>query len=169
MENELWKPVVGYEKYYQVSTLGRVKSLRSGNILKPFKHSQGYQRVSLFLSGKANNVGIHQLVAKAFIINREFKNAVNHINGNKADNRVHNLEWCTPLENTTHARRIGLNSGWPNRRVIDNESGIIYKSIRIAAKAIGMNESTLTCQIRGRNKNTTSLTYYTERADHSLT
>ena len=100
---EIWKPVGWYEGLYEVSNLGRVKSLKfwKSKILNP--RYNRYCRVWLYINLKMFNIQVHRLVAKAFIPNPENKKCVNHINGVRKDNRIDNLEWCTNKENTKHA------------------------------------------------------------------
>lgn len=109
---ELWKDVVGFEGRYQVSNKGNVKSLRflghnAEKLMKLSEHHSGYFTVQL---GKhpAKTYLVHQLVAKAFIPPIEGKKLVNHIDGNKHNNCVENLEWVTVQENNTHAIETGL-------------------------------------------------------------
>lgn len=108
---EFWRPVVGYEAKYEISSLGRVKSLpkkQNGyneRLLKQIVNPFGY--VYVMLSGK-RHMFVHRLVAEAFILNHSKKPFVNHINGVKDDNYWANLEWCTASENRKHAFRIGL-------------------------------------------------------------
>lgn len=111
---EIWKAIKDYEGKYEVSNLGRVKSLERKSrlnrkikerILAPREHTGGYLRVQL----SRKDFYIHRLVAETFIPNPENKSQVNHIDGNKRNNRVDNLEWNTPLENNLHAIRTGLN------------------------------------------------------------
>lgn len=110
MEKEIWKPVVGYENRYQVSNLGNIKSLNYRGtsvpgLLKPVKLKLGYLQISTWADGKQYNATIHRLVAEAFIPNPENKPCINHIDGNKLNNRVENLEWCTDSENKVHSYR----------------------------------------------------------------
>jgi hypothetical protein len=111
MKNEIWKEIEGYEGKYLVSSFGRVKSMpnkvwNSERILKPLK--QTYSFIDLCVDSKVKKFTIHRLVAKAFIENHLDKPEVNHINGNKHDNRVENLEWVTKSENQKHAIMSGL-------------------------------------------------------------
>jgi hypothetical protein len=114
---EKWKDIKGYEGYYQVSNLGNVKSLdrvvwngkvfhkRIGKILKP--KGDRYYELCLTKQGKLKKVYIHRLVAQAFIPNPNNKAEVNHMDGNKVNNHISNLEWCTSKENKKHAWENG--------------------------------------------------------------
>jgi hypothetical protein len=111
--NEVWKPVADFEGLYEVSNFGKVRSLyRNGTNGKCMMahHCRGYERVNLWKNGQLTHKLVHRMVAEAFIPNPENKPQVNHINGNKADNNVSNLEWVTASENQIHARVSGLNS-----------------------------------------------------------
>jgi len=105
---EIWKDIPNYEGMYQVSNLGRVKSLKfeKERILKPTPDKDGYYNVSLYEGGEVKTNKIHRLVMLAFFGESDLE--VNHINGIKADNRFENLEYCTPSENIQHALDIGL-------------------------------------------------------------
>ena len=93
---------------YSVSSTGYIYNEHSGKILKPFPNNNGYLAVDLFHSTVKERVSVHRMVAIAFIPNPENKPFVNHIDGNKQNNCVSNLEWCTPSENSRHALETGL-------------------------------------------------------------
>lgn len=118
----LWKDVVGYEDYFMVSNTGAVLSKRTGKILKQYQNKQGYSVISTRIGGRLGQalcMRVHRLVAEAFLSqddkysqgaadNFYGKIPVNHINGNKSDNRLCNLEFCTYSENIKHALDNGL-------------------------------------------------------------
>lgn len=97
--NEVWKDIKGYEGLYQISDQGNVFSVKRNKTLRPLINTYGYHFVNLHRDGKQIASQIHRLVAEAFIPNPDNKPQVNHINENKADNRVCNLNWMTNKEN----------------------------------------------------------------------
>jgi len=104
---EHYKQIKDYENY-SVSNYGRIRNDKTGRILKPRKDLCGYLYVGLYKNGVRKMLKVHRLVANAFIPNPENKRTVNHIDGNKINNFVENLEWCTHKENTHHAMDTGL-------------------------------------------------------------
>lgn len=109
---EEWKPVVGYEGLYEVSSLGRVRSLdrfyyrlHKGKVLSPTKDRYGYLTVTLNCNGKSKTIKIHRLVAQAFIENPDNLPQVNHKDENPSNNNVDNLEWCTAKYNNNYGTR----------------------------------------------------------------
>ena len=111
---EWWQPVVGYERNYQVSTHGRVRSIITNfgrprsRLLKPRTADSGYANVWLCLNSKVRRHFVHRLVMAAFIGPLPPEKQVNHRDGVKANNHVYNLEYVTPSENHLHALRTGL-------------------------------------------------------------
>lgn len=118
-EKEIWKDAVGYEGFYQVSNLGRVRSVdrtitRSdglkmffkGGIRRPTKTKLGYLRVTTSVNGKYRKVPVHRMVAKAFIPNPNNYKYINHKDEDKSNNAADNLEWCTAAYNNTYGTRI---------------------------------------------------------------
>lgn len=109
-----WRDVVGYEGLYQVSNLGQVRSLpRNGtrkepHVLQPNISRWGYYKLSLSKEDKLKYVVVHRLVAEAFLPNPDQKPCVNHIDCNKKNNNVSNLEWVTYKENRDHAKMNNL-------------------------------------------------------------
>lgn len=119
MENEIWKDIIGYEGLYQVSNLGRIKSVDryvkhpiyglmhiKERILKFGISGNGYLIVGLYRDGKQTPKLVHRLVAEAFIPNPNNLTDVDHLNTNRTDNRVENLRWCTHKENQNNPKSI---------------------------------------------------------------
>ena len=159
---EQWKDIKGYEGRYQVSNLGRVKSLpkKMGNgvgymtdtkILHPSTNHNGYCIVNLCKNRVCTFKQVHRLVAEAFIVNTDKKAQVNHINGLKTDNRVENLEWCTQSENQLHRHRVLSHKPY-GKPVICIEKNETYSSTREAARQFGIDCSAIGKCCRGRRK-----------------
>lgn len=168
MQEEIWKDVVGYEGLFQVSNLGRVRSydrkVRCHNGYRTIKgriYTNCFDRhyYHVVLRGKKDNDVqlVHRLVAVAFIPNPDNKATVNHIDGNKLNNNVDNLEWATYSENSKHAFRIGLIApkithfrGIKAYRLSDKSFVGEYKSQHEAAKKLGLNVAHICSVLHGR-------------------
>jgi hypothetical protein len=169
---EVFKDIEGYEGLYQVSNLGRVKSLeykgkKREKILKLSKNKSGYLIVNLFKLQKSKSINVHRIVAENFIPNKYNKIQVNHIDGVKFNNCVDNLEWCTPSENVNHffssnlSKLYRLNiSKRQSIAVIDIETNTVYKSIKEASLANSIPESSLCRMLNKIRPNKTTLRHY---------
>lgn len=178
---EDWKDIKDYEGLYQVSNLGRIKSLSTkvfngkGYRIKPERllkltcDKDGYLIVFISKGKIRKSKKVHRLVAQAFIANPEGKPQVNHIDGNKRNNRITNLEWVTNLENSIHAWQTGLQYkrfGKDNlhcKPVIqyDTQMNKIneYISIKEASRDTNISLSTIIDSCKGKIKNISRCKY----------
>ena len=161
---EIWKDIIGFEGLYQISNLGRVKSLYKNIIRKPQKAPSGYFFLTLHKNGKIYNLNVHRTVAIHFIGYREGLE-VNHIDGNKGNNRVDNLEWVTRSENQIHAIKMGLRKigDYTHKysmkpvlcyRVKDNSFVGEFDCTKRAAEKLNLDPSTITKILKGKKKTT---------------
>ena len=150
---EIWKEITGYEGYFEVSNFGNFRSKTRiirykqkgtrnypGKSLKTETIVEGYQRIVLMKEGIRKRFMCHRIVAQEFIPNPQNKPFVNHINGNPADNRVENLEWCTQEENELHSRRVlgkTMKGKTYPKKVKCIETGIVYNSMNQCVIALG--------------------------------
>lgn len=163
---EIWKDIKGYEGWYQISNLGNVKSVKREikysngiivpypeKVLKGFIKPNGYKVIDLYKNKKKKKFYIHRLVAESFIDNPLNKPEINHINENKLDNRVGNLEWCTSSENKLAGTVVKrANETRKNKKVAYKKVAMcdlndniiqIFDSIEIAVNETGVNRKTI--------------------------
>lgn len=160
---EIWKDVEGYEGLYQVSNFGRVKRVTTGRILKGGKDKYGYLIVNLYKNSVGSIKTIHRLVAEAFIPNPENKPQVNHVDENKTNNSLDNLEWMTAKENTNHGtrnERSGKSQSIPiiATNLKTGESMEFYGSNE-CARQLGLHQASITKVLKGRLKQTGGYTF----------
>lgn len=140
-----WKPVVGFEDYYLVSDNGQVWSLYRHKTLKSTIDKYGYEKVGLYADGKVYTRTVHRLVAQAFISNPNNLPTVNHINEDKTDNRVSNLEWASVADNDNHGTRNERMANTKSRKPVEriNTDGTIvtYKGVKDAWRKTGITRS----------------------------
>ena len=151
---EEWRDIKGYEGKYMVSNLGRVKSLnyrRTGKekIMKGVPDGHGYLQVKLWKDGKDKKYMINRLVAQAFLPNPNNLPEVNHIDKDKTNNKVENLEWCTTQYNVEYSKAKAVIG-------IDKVSGLILKfpSIMEAERQTGISNKHICDCLKGRQKST---------------
>lgn len=170
---EQWKDIDGFEGMYQVSDLGRVRSLErtvkmvrngrqydmhhKGKLLSASVTKDGYATVQIFKDSKPHTYKVHRLVAKTFLSNKGNLPEVNHKDGDKENNRADNLEWCTRSNNMRHAYRNGLidkgNMSF-NRKRVKRSDGMVFDSMTEAAKASGACLSNVSKCCKGELKHT---------------
>ena len=107
---EIWKDIINFANF-ECSNYGNIRNKRTNNILKGHTRSDGYKEVRI----KGKNYLYHRIVAMTWLKNHNNFEQINHIDGNKTNNKVCNLEWCTPKQNLEHAANIGLMSRGSNR------------------------------------------------------
>ena len=156
---EIWKDIEGYEGLYQISNLGRVKSLNRNKVMTLRVKRNGYKEVSLSKDNTKKHYLVHRLVAQAFIPNTGNKPTVNHIDEDKTNNNVDNLEWATMKEQNNHGTRlqrvgdrisiVQKNRTDLSKRVMCS-NGEIYPSINEASRVLQIDNSYIVKVLKGK-------------------
>jgi hypothetical protein len=169
---ETWKEIKDYEGLYEISSLGNVRSLdrkvlskrKYGDKMvylksKPIKtivDSLGYCRISLCKNGTVKAHKIHKLVCESFKIGN---GQINHIDGNKKNNKVDNLEFCTSKENNYHAFITNLRPDKYRKTIVCNENNEVYKGVMDCAKKLNISHTMVSSHLRGNCKNIKGYTF----------
>ena len=170
--NEIWRPVRDFEGLYEVSNLGRVRSVdrwskykgsdtiqayRKGRLLRQFKTKCGYYLVSLSRDGGTRHYSVHRLVAEAFIPNPDNLPEVNHKDENKFNNCADNLEWCTNIYNIHYGTRIYRSLTKQHFKpveqlTLDGRHIEYYQGVSDASRHVGANRCNISRACKGRYK-----------------
>ena len=154
-EVETFVKIVGFENY-EVSNLGRVRNMKSGRILKPSLTKNGYLEHLLYKNNKQRHLLLHRIIATAFIDNPDEKPQVNHIDENKLNNDLSNLEWCTVRENLTHGTRTKRVAEKLSQKVIqlDLNGNVLneFESMVQAGQETGVSRSNISSCCNGKLK-----------------
>lgn len=172
---EQWKDIAGYEGIYQVSSLGKVRSLdrkvrtchnsfrtSKGRLLAQRFQKNGYAVVSLYKNGKANTCRVHRLVASAFVGNPFGYDEVNHIDENKRNNSSNNLEWCTRSYNCSYGSGLSKRAKKCSKPCIQYKDGVEvarFPSIIEASRKTGINFANIQRCVSGKSKTAHGFTW----------
>ena len=137
---------------YEISNTGKVRNRRSGRIMKTFINTNSYEAVNLQKDGQNKVRPIHRLIAEAFIDGDHTGLDVNHIDGNKRNNDLSNLEFCTRQENTIHGFRMGLNWSHKRKKVRIIETDEVFDSITECAQHLGVDRTSVGACVNGSSK-----------------
>ena len=176
MKEEIWKDIPGWEGRYKVSNFGRILSTpekRKPKIIKPSPNEHGYLMFHLYRDGVNKTVKVHRTVAAVFVENPDNMAEVNHIDGNKKNNRADNLEWTDRKGNMRHANATGLRDNMPEvlRKVreaqkipvigrnVQTGEEFLFDSVHEAARQIKTTATKVSCCINGKRKSTRGYTF----------
>lgn len=141
---EEWRKLKKYPGY-SCSNMGRIRNDKTNKILQGYTNNKGYRRYDICIDGKRIVLNAHRTVAESFIPNDDCKPFINHIDGNKTNNAVSNLEWCTPKENAYHAIQVlnKITGGLNKKQVVCVTTGVVYESAQAAAEKLGVRNSSI--------------------------
>ena len=142
---EIWKDIEGYEGLYQASSFGRIKAIKVRDFFrKKCLNDDGYHTVRLCKNGQCKTLNWHRIIAKVFIKNLENKPEVNHKDGDKLNNRIENLEWCTRKENIQHMFDTGLRN---HKGVNNSNTSLTEKDVLFIRENRGVMTQKELCKI----------------------
>jgi hypothetical protein len=164
------KKIKKYPKYYATKD-GQIYSTKTNKYLKQGEDKFGYMRVYIYQGNyRKKTIKVHRLIAETYLNNKLNKPSVNHIDGNKKNNNVSNLEWVTNSENAIHAfknklrviseKQINHVKKRLSKKIINTETGIVYNSIKEAAKHFNYNYETFRNNFNTKRKNNTKFIFY---------
>lgn len=162
------RDIPGYEGLYAATSCGRIWSYKKQRFLKPFGDGHGYLKVDLFKDGIKKHCRVHRLIALTYLPNPENKPCINHIDENKTNNALPNLEWCTHEENNNHGSHNEKLSKAHQKKVICIETQEIFESVKEAAKAVDIDPSNISAACNGKHKTSAGYHwrhYYEEEKD----
>lgn len=145
-ENVVWKDIIGYEGLYEVSDTGRVRNKITQRVFRCSLGTTGYHQVHLRKNSKPRTYLVHRLVAQAFLINENKLPQVNHVDEDKSNNDVSNLEWCTPKQNANHGTRIERITNSINYSVVGKKNSKPIKQINKDSAVVRIWNSIKECQ-----------------------
>lgn len=140
MNYEYWRIIPSFP-VYSASNYGRIRNEGTGRILHVYVNRRGYLELTMYKDGRPTTRPVHRLVAEAFLGGPHPELDVNHIDGDKTNNCIENLEWCTREENVRHAVRTGLRKGPRRKPVRIIETGEEFDSVRACANYFGVDVS----------------------------
>lgn len=144
------RDIAGYEGLYAVTSCGRVWSYRSKRFLKSYKEGHGYLKVDLCKNGERKKKKIHRLVLETYCPCENMKDLqVNHLDENKENNSLNNLEWCTAKENSNYGTRNKRSAAARSKKVRCIDTGIIYESTKEAERQTSINQGNISKACRG--------------------
>ena len=154
IDKEFWRPIQNFP-LYDCSSYGRIRNHKTGRILKTHINTRGYEHLTLRKNNEPHTERVHRLVALTFLpTSNPERLDVNHIDGNKLNNHVSNLEWCTRSENIRHGIENGLirtnDYGHSRRAIRVVETNEVFSSIRECARKLKLDQSTISQYLLGR-------------------